>query len=69
MYDTSGSFCNDGSKGNEDVKKAKQINVGLTSKTTTLHMQHTFLFISFHLLSMHDYNVKFPHSTLFLWRT
>lgn len=48
MFDTSGSFCNDGSKSNEDFKKAIQINVRLTSKTTTLHMQHTSLFISFH---------------------
>ena len=69
MFDTSGSFCNDGSKSNEDFKKSIQINVRLTSKTTTLHMQHTSLFISFHLLSMHDYKVEFPHSALFLWRT
>ena len=66
MFDTSGSFCNDGSKSNEDFKKAIQINVRLTSKTTTLHMQHTSLFISFHLLLMHDYKVEFPQSALLI---
>ena len=60
MFDTSGSFCNDGSKSNEDFKKAIQINVRLTSKTTTLHMQHTSLFISFYLLSMHDLQSEIP---------
>ena len=42
-------------KGNENVKK------GLKSKTTILHVQHAFWYIS--LLSVHDHHVKFPHAT------
>ena len=36
---TVGSFSNDDGDGNENAKKAE----GLISKTTTLHVQHTFL--------------------------
>ena len=41
--------------GKENVKKA----IGLMSKTTTLHVHHTFLYISF--LSLHNYDVKWPN--------
>ena len=41
--------------GNEKVKKA----IGLISKTTTSHVHHTFLYISFPFL--HDYDVKMPY--------
>ena len=41
--------------GNENVKK-KKTTTGLISKTTTLHVHHTFLYISFPVL--HDYDVK-----------
>ena len=34
--------------------------VGLMSKTTSLHVQHAFLYIS--LLSLHNYNVKWPQA-------
>ena len=37
---------------NENAKKT----IGLISKTTTSHVRHTFLYISFPFL--HDYNVK-----------
>ena len=37
-----GSFNNDGGDGNENGKKT----IGLISKTTTLHVHHTFLYIS-----------------------
>ena len=47
-----GSFSNDDGDGNENVKKA----IGLWSKTTTLHVPHTFWYIS--LPSLHDYDVK-----------
>ena len=40
---------------NENVKKT----IGLISKTTTSHMHHTFLYISFPFL--HDYDVKMPN--------
>ena len=40
---------------NENVKKTK----GLISKTTTLHVHHPFLFISF--LFFHDFDVKMPN--------
>ena len=44
---------------NDTIKKA----IGLLSKTTTLHMHHTFLYIS--LLSLHDYGVKLPNFTFY----
>ena len=50
-----GSFTNDDGDGNQDVKKA----IGLLHKTTTLHVQHAFLYIS--LPSLHDYDVKMPN--------
>ena len=40
---------------NQKVKKA----IGLISKTATLHMHHTFLYISFPFL--HDYDVNMPY--------
>ena len=42
---------------NENVKKT----IGLISKTTTLHVHRTFLYISFP--SLHDYDVKVPYFT------
>ena len=41
--------------GKENVKQA----IGLISKTTTLHVHHAFLYIS--LLSLHNYDVKWPN--------
>ena len=41
--------------GNEKVTKT----IGLISKTTTSHVHHTFLYISFPFL--HDYDVKMPN--------
>ena len=43
--------------GNENGKKA----IDFFSKATTLHVQHTFLYIS--LPSLHDYDVKMPNFT------
>ena len=40
---------------NENVIKT----IGLMSKTTTLHVHHTFVYISF--LFLHDYDVKMPN--------
>ena len=40
---------------NENVKKT----IGLISKTTTSHVHHTLLYISFPFL--HDYDVKMPN--------
>ena len=40
---------------NENVQKT----IGLISKTTTSHVHHTFLYISFPFL--HDYDVKMRH--------
>ena len=42
----------DDGDGNNNVVKA----IGLISKTTTLHMHHTFVYIS--LPSLHDHDVK-----------
>ena len=50
-----GSFSNDNGNGSVNVKKA----TGLISKTTSLHVQHDFLYIS--LPSPHDYGVKIPN--------
>ena len=41
--------------GNENVQKTK----GLISKTTTLHVYHAFLHISF--LFLHDFDVTMPN--------
>ena len=49
------SFSNEDGDGNEDVKKA----IGSLRKTTTLHVHHGFLYISFP--SLHDYDVKMPN--------
>ena len=54
-----GSFSNDDGDGNEDLKKA----IGVTSKTTTLHVHHTFLYSS--LPSLHNYDVKTPDRKLY----
>ena len=51
------SLRNDDDDGNENGKKA--IGLDMTSKTTTLHVHHAFLYIS--LPSLHDYNVKLPN--------
>jgi len=53
------SFSNDDGDGNENGKKT----IGLISKTTTLHVHHTFLYIS--LPSLHDYDVKMPTFTIY----
>ena len=37
-------------------RERKKKTIGLISKTTTLHVHHTFLYISFPFL--HDYDVK-----------
>ena len=39
----------------------------VVGKTTTLNVHHAFLYIS--LPSVHDYNLKMPNFTFFLWRT
>ena len=54
-----GSFSNDDGDGNENVKKA----IGLLSKTTSLHVHHTFLYISLPL--QHDYDVKMSSFTFY----
>ena len=51
------SVSNDDGDGNENGKKA----VDLFNKTTTLHVQHAFLYIS--LPSQQDYDVKMPNFT------
>ena len=53
------SFRNDDGDGSENVKK----EIGLISKTTTLHVHHAFLYIS--LPSLHDYDVKMPNFTIY----
>ena len=49
------SFSNDDGDGNENVKTT----IGLFSKTTTLHVDHAFLYIALPLL--HDYDGKMPN--------
>ena len=50
-----GTFRSNDADGNENVKKT----IGLISKTTTSHVLHAFLYISFSFL--HDYDVKMPN--------
>ena len=40
-------------------QRERQKTIGLISKTTTSHVHHTFLYISF--LFLHDYDVKMPN--------
>ena len=54
-----GSLCNEDGDGNENLKKA----VGLWTRTTALHVHHTFWYIS--LPSLHDYDVKMPNFTFY----
>ena len=54
-----GSFSNDDGDGNENVKKV----IGLLSKTTSLHVHHSFLSISLPVL--HDCDVKMPSFTFY----
>ena len=50
-----GTLWNYDGDGKENIKKG----IGLIRKTTTLHVQHAFLYIS--LLSLHNYDVKWPN--------
>ena len=52
---TIGTLRSNDADDNENVKKT----IGLISKTTTSHVHHTFLYISF--LFLHDYDVKMPN--------
>ena len=45
-------------------QQERQKTIGLMSKTTTLHVHHAFLYIS--LLSLHNYDVKWPNFN-FTW--
>ena len=49
-------------EGNENGEKT---TIGLISKKTTLHVQHTF-FVHFFAVVLHYYNVKLPET--FSWR-
>ena len=40
-------------------QRERQKTIGLINKTTTSHVHHTFLYISFPFL--HDYDVKMPN--------
>ena len=57
---TLGTLQNHDGDGNRNVKKP----IGLMSKTTTLHVHHAFLYSS--LLSLHNYDVKWPNFN-FTW--
>ena len=50
-----GTLRSNDADGNENIKKT----IGLISKTTTSHVYHAFLDISF--LFLHDYDVKMPN--------
>ena len=55
FYFSLGTLRSNDADDNENVKKT----IGLISKTTTSHVHHTFLYISFPFL--HDYDVKMPN--------
>ena len=52
---SSGTLRSNDADDHKNVKKT----IGLISKTTTLHVHYTFLYISFP--SLHDYDVKMPN--------
>ena len=54
-YEIIGTSRSSDADDNENVKET----IGLISKTTTSHVHHTFLYISFPFL--HDYDVKMPN--------
>ena len=54
-----GNFSNDNGDRNENGKNA----IGLISKTTILHVHHTFWKIS--LSSLHDYDEKMSNFTFY----
>ena len=54
-----GSLSNDNGAATRTANKT----IDLLSKTTTLHVQHTFLYIS--LPSLQDYDVKMPNFTFY----
>ena len=54
-----GSFSNNNSDSNKNIKTA----IGLLSKKTSLHVHHTFLYISLPL--RHDYDLKMPNFTFY----
>ena len=45
----------------EDNENGEKTTIGLISKKTTLHVQHTF-FVHFFAVVLHDYNVKLPET-------
>ena len=54
-YSQVGNLRSNNADDNENVKET----IGLISKTTTSHVHHTSLYISFPFL--HDYDLKMPH--------
>ena len=49
----------------EGNANGEKVAIGLISKKTTLHVQHTF-FVHFFAVVLHDHNLKLPET--FLWR-
>ena len=56
--------CNGDGNGNKEFKKA----IGLLSKSSTLHVQHTF-FVRYLCRLLHEDNMKFPNRTFYGRRT
>ena len=56
-------------EGNENGEKTT-IHVGLISKKTTLHVQHTFQFVHFFAVILYDHSEKIPETSQLhvLWR-
>ena len=46
----------------EGNEKGEKTTIGLISKKTTLHVQHTF-FVHFFAVVLHDHNVKLPETS------
>ena len=61
---SSSSDIRDLTKPRRRWQQERQKTIGLMSKTTTLHVHHAFLYIS--LLSLHNYDVKWPNFN-FTW--
>ena len=50
-------------EGNENGKKTTTTTIGLISKKATLHVQHTFFFVHFFTVVLHDCYVKLPETS------
>ena len=50
----------------EGKENGEKTTIGLISEKAILHIQHTFFFVHFFAVVLHDYNVKLPETSWLL---